>query len=189
MRFFLDTEFMEDGKTIGLISIGIVAEDGREFYAETSDVDLDQANDWVKQNVLPQLWHRNKVEGNKFNRDGGNGGWWTRKEIRSGILRFVGDDKPEFWGYYADYDWVVFCWLFGKMIDLPKGWPMYCRDIKQLCDSVGNPKLPSQTGEHHALEDARWNKRAYEFLVPADLSNEQLDAVAEHLRATGQAKE
>lgn len=30
MRYFLDCEFIEDGRTIDLISIGIVAEDGRE---------------------------------------------------------------------------------------------------------------------------------------------------------------
>lgn len=42
---------------------------------------------------------------------------------------------------------------------------MYCRDIKQLCDSLGNPKLPVQgKGEHHAIADARWNRKAYEFL-------------------------
>ena len=33
MRIFYDTEFLEDGKTIDLISIGMVAEDGREYYA------------------------------------------------------------------------------------------------------------------------------------------------------------
>lgn len=33
MRYFFDTEFYEDGKTIDLVSIGIVAEDGRELYA------------------------------------------------------------------------------------------------------------------------------------------------------------
>ncbi len=38
----------------------------------------------------------------------------------------------EFYAYYADYDWVVFCWLFGKRIDLPKGFPMYCSDLKQM---------------------------------------------------------
>lgn len=36
----------------------------------------------------------------------------------------------------ADYDWVVLCQLYGTMMDLPKGWPMYCRDVKQLCDSA-----------------------------------------------------
>lgn len=31
MRYFYDTEFIEDGHTIELISIGVVAEDGREY--------------------------------------------------------------------------------------------------------------------------------------------------------------
>lgn len=37
MKFFYDTEFIEDGKTIDLISIGIVAEDGLEYYAVNLD--------------------------------------------------------------------------------------------------------------------------------------------------------
>ena len=51
---------------------------------------------------------------------------------------YVGEtcsDKPEFYAYYADYDWVVFCWLFGRMVDLPEGFPMYCIDLKQELDS------------------------------------------------------
>ncbi|WP_428743140.1 hypothetical protein [Tenacibaculum sp.] len=42
--------------------------------------------------------------------------------------------KPEFYAYYADYDWVLFCWLFGRMVDLPNGFPMYCKDLKQMLD-------------------------------------------------------
>ena len=55
MKFWFDTEFIEDGKTIDLISIGIVAEDGRTFYAEPLECEYDRASDWVKANVLPQL--------------------------------------------------------------------------------------------------------------------------------------
>ena len=45
------------------------------------------------------------------------------------------------------------------------GWPMYCRDLKQLCDDLGNPKLPAQgKAEHHALADARWTRDAWNFL-------------------------
>jgi len=93
--------------------------------------------------------------------------WKSRNRIREDILEFCNHGKPEFWAYYADYDHVVLCQLFGKMIDLPKGWPMYTRDIKQLCDSLGNPKLPEQdtSSEHNALFDARWTKEAYEFLI------------------------
>ena len=51
------------------------------------------------------------------------------------------------------------------MIDLPKGWTMYCRDIKQWADQLGDRPLPAQKeGQHNALEDARWNKIAWEYL-------------------------
>ena len=172
MKYFLDTEFIEDGKTIDLISIGIVCEDGREFYAENSECDLSKASDWVKENVLPHLWSRQKDKsaGNAWTRDGGKGGFLNRAEIAREICLFcLRDDptptKPEFWGYYADYDWVVFCQLFGRMIDLPKDFPMYCNDMRQTRFEKGNPKMPKQsTTEHHALADARWNKEAWEFL-------------------------
>ena len=160
MKYFLDTEFMESGHLfpVTLLSIGIVSEDGREFYAVNAEADRTLANEWVKANVIPHL-------GNDLRADQSKDYWMRHVDIGHAVLDFVGNDKPEFWGYYADYDWVVFAQLFGKMIDLPKGWPMYCRDLKQWCDSVGKPQLPQQgKGEHNALSDARWNKEAYEFL-------------------------
>jgi hypothetical protein len=58
------------------------------------------------------------------------------------------------------------CQLYGTMMDLPKGWPMYCRDVKQWCDMLGNPKLPEQKStEHHALLDAHWTREAWLFLL------------------------
>ena len=50
MRYFIDTEFMESGHLfpITLLSIGIVAEDGREFYAVNGEADQTLANDWRK---------------------------------------------------------------------------------------------------------------------------------------------
>jgi len=154
MKYFIDTEFLENGPAypIQLVSIGIVAEDGRELYLELDGFPSGLANDWVKANVLPHLL------GHPYSVD--------RDEVKRAITQFVqGDDAPEFWGYYADYDWVVFAQIFGTMMDLPKGWPMYCRDLKQYCDQLGNPTLPKQAStEHNALHDARWNKTAFEFL-------------------------
>lgn len=151
MKFWFDTEFREDGRVIDLISIGVVAEDGRTYYAETEVARvLANSTDWLRHNVLPHL----------------RGGMSEkpRAYIRKELIEFMGE-APEIWAYYADYDWVVLCQLHGTMMDLPKGWPMYCRDLKQLADQCGNPKLPEQTtAEHNALADAVWAKEAWLWL-------------------------
>lgn len=147
-RIWFDTEFIEDGKTIDLISIGMVREDGATYYAECLEADLSRADQWVRENVLVYLG------GNKK----------PRSVIAAEIVVFAGE-HPEFWAYYADYDWVALCQLYGRMIDLPKGWPKFCRDVKQLADSLGSPVLPRQVStEHHALADAEWDRAAWEFL-------------------------
>lgn len=155
MRYFIDTEFSERGyDRIDLISIGIAAEDGRTYYAEAIDGwSPDRCNDWVKANVLPLL------KGGDAQR--------TRLGIRADIVSFVTDQtKPEFWGYYADYDWVLFCQLFGTMMDLPARFPKYCRDLKQL---AGDRRLPKQQGgEHNALADAIWARDSYKLLTSAE---------------------
>jgi 3' exoribonuclease, RNase T-like len=154
MRFFLDTEFIERGPKfpVTLISIGIVRDDGETLYCVSAEFRDEDASEWVKQNVLaqiPQGYPR-----------------YSLQSIADEIRAFVGKERPEFWGYYSDYDWVVFAQIFGTMMDLPKGWPMFCLDLKQYCDSLGNPELPEQgKGEHNALADAKWNKDAYDFLA------------------------
>lgn len=157
MKIFFDTEFIEDGKTIELVSIGAVREDGATYYAESYDsmVWWDDADDWVKENVISRLKCNNTSEYCPELK--------TRNEIREDLLEFVGEN-PEFWAYFADYDWVVLCQLYGRMIDLPNGWPMFCRDVKQLHVELGSPKLPPQENEHFALDDAIWTKKAYDSL-------------------------
>lgn len=155
MRYFFDTEFIEDGKTIDLISIGVVAEDGREFYRCSNEARLELASDWVRANVFPHLAPTQASD------------WVSRHELRDQLAQFIGDDpKIEFWAYYADYDWVALCQLFGTMMDLPRQFPKFCMDLKQLSVMCGSPKHPEQDGdEHHALADARWNMRLYNFLT------------------------
>lgn len=152
MRFWFDTEFYEDGRTIELISIGIVGEDGTAFYAETPDAkSLARRTQWLANNVAPYL----RIDDSST---------YERWQIAESLIGFCGE-KPEIWAYYADYDWVALCQLFGRMIDLPKGWPMFCRDVKQWADSLGNPKLPEQrTVEHNALNDAIWTRDAWRYL-------------------------
>lgn len=203
MKYFLDQEFHERFVTTGfwkkkryhiieLISIGIVCEDGRTYYAISKDFDLKTAwdNEWLRDNVLKSVWgdlYRNlpvfvkqnyphtcgfNIMGlkNLIERFGK-----TNKEIASDIVGFTNEiknDHPRFYGYYADYDWVLFCSLFGKMIELPEGYPMFCIDTKQELDEIANENwsptedsdYPINTNEHNALADAAWIMNLHLFL-------------------------
>lgn len=56
MLIFFDTEFTSLHIKSKLISIGLISEDGREFYAEMTDTYLwFHCSDWVKENVLTLL--------------------------------------------------------------------------------------------------------------------------------------
>lgn len=299
MKYFIDTEFLEGPQqekfpislfrkqtppTIDLISIGIVAEDSREYYAISKDFNLEEAWNrfqwkkwdstheedknknlqqkvyWIRDNVLLPIWRelffkadlQNSMLSNKqteqFFQDVNSGGYdhyfsfkslkaliskygKTNNEIAKEVkdfctigtaydsmnhdmanilmfntlgedeksiikekkLKYVFDEKPIFYAYFADYDWVVFAWLFGKMMDLPDGFPMYCRDLKQILDDKVNfymplpmkffsgkptcfndalerfknhPNYPKQdpSKSHNSIEDARWNKKLFQFL-------------------------
>jgi len=150
MRIWFDTEFIEDGRTIELLSIGMVREDGEQFYAEPAETDRSLASPWVTENVIPRL----------------TGPIGPRQDIARAIVDFAGP-KPEFWAYYCSYDWVALCQLFGTMMDLPKGWPMWCRDLKQITVERGDPDLHvlvPQVDEHNALADALWTRAAWHAL-------------------------
>ena len=252
MKYFIDTEFLEGpqnktlfgisyGKTkptIDLISIGIVAEDGRDYYAISKEFNLKEAWNrfdwkrkkvhdgipgaykvyWIRENVLKPIWVEKCNEGftlgnspmtpkgieklftyknfkkiiNKYGK--------TNKQIAEEIKEFVYNrgflfadsqeqvplrnigtkytkSKIEFYRHYSDYDWVVFCWLFGRMIDLPEGFPMFAFDIQQQIEEYKIDKelllkeVP-QINSHNSLSDAFWNKNAYEW-IQNKISNEK----------------
>ena len=151
MKYWIDTEFIERPHCIDLISVGLVAEDGREFYAESNEVDWSKASLWTLQHVRPQL----------------EGDGMTLEAMGYAVRRFTDhDEHPVFWGYFPAYDWVAFSWLFGGMLELPFHFPALCLDIKQWAIELGDPELPLQSGAvHHALADARWTKEAWAFLA------------------------
>jgi hypothetical protein len=151
MKYFIDSEFIDDGRTIDLISIGIVAEDGRELYLESADVDKGKAGQWVREHVFPHL------KGGEYR--------WPLRSIKVTLLDFFDIEeygKPELWGYYSAYDHVAFCQLFGTMMDLPQGYPYLTYDLRQWLDMQGlqDVKQPDDA-PHHALEDARWIAQTY----------------------------
>jgi hypothetical protein len=175
IRYWFDTEFIEDGRTIDLISIGIVSSDGRELYAVNSEAPWKRVkkHPWLMANVVP---HLPKVYGDArnhmprswlFNHDDPavKPHALIAGEVRDFLLR--PNEPMELWTYYGAYDHVVLAQLFGRMIDLPRGIPMFSHDIMQFASSLGmdDANFPQQTGQvHNALDDARWTRDAWRYL-------------------------
>jgi len=166
VRYFVDTEFSERGPKhpVELISIGMVAEDGREFYACNRDFKRRHANPWVREHVLPLLPERNPTPppygSPRLARE--SLAWMRFAEIGDRLRAFIGGDTPEFWGYYCDYDYVVLSQLMGGMAEWPDGWPFFMRDLRQWLDERGlDGERQADDAPHDALQDARWIRKTY----------------------------
>lgn len=180
-----DLEFLEDGRTIELISIGMVRDDGREYYAVNAAL-ADwwgpgrrlrrriQKHPWLMENVVPHLpkphgdWNLHMPESWLFNyRDPAVK---PRKQIADEVMDFILAAGPDvqLWANYGAYDHVCLAQLWGRMVDLPEGVPMFTRDIQQERARLGLrwDELPKQEGgEHNALADARHNQLVRRWLA------------------------
>jgi hypothetical protein len=160
-RYFYDCEFIEDGRVIDLVSIGVVDEHGREFYAVSTEFDDGPAIPWVRRNVLDKL------------PSPADPAWRPRERIRDELLAFLveplraGDATDlELWAWYAAYDHVVLAQLWGPMTALPREIPRFTKDLRQLWDDHGRPALPTANGRHDALVDARHNLARWQAMGP-----------------------
>jgi hypothetical protein len=179
MRFWYDTEFLEDGRTIDLISIGIVAEDGAEYYAVNEDITSGRLlrrikrSEWLMANVVPSL---PRLHGDLRMQ---LGSWLfdyrsplvkAPERIAREVMEFLrrgqsGQDVAELWADYGAYDHVALCQLWGSMVDLPMYIPMYTNDIQQEARRLAVTDLPQQSeGLHNAIADARHCRARWEFL-------------------------
>jgi hypothetical protein len=181
MRIMYDCEFLEDGKTIELISIGIVAEDGREYYAVNRDMPKRKIRKhaWLMENVVPGL-----PRGHGDRRITMPKSWlfdYTdptvkhRERIADEVADFLlGTDRHttgqlphvELWAWYGAYDHVALAQLWGPMSALPEGIPMWTNDLRQEAERIGAVKsMPKQPdGVHNALADARHNLVRAQYL-------------------------
>lgn len=177
-RYYLDTEFIDDGanESLQMISIALVCDDGRELYLVNSEFDRSRCDAWLEENVIKQLPACACPGAGTLSHLGHNYAgcrWRTRAQIRDEIVDFVRDPgdgvKPEVWAYFASYDWVLFCQLFGKMINMPKHFPWLVNDLKTWATYAGYTgkfrDLLPDTGHHDALCDARWNRDVHKLLV------------------------
>jgi|SRR5450830_13535 len=139
MRLFLDCEFTRLSATAKLISLALVAEDGREFYVELVDTWREEdCSDFVVEIVLPQLW--------------GGGNAQPTIGARTALLDFLAsfDEVLEIVTDAPQYDWELFCELAYDDGKWPRNVRNYPTDATTLDAKSEGVPLP-----HHALLDAR----------------------------------
>jgi hypothetical protein len=157
MRYFYDCEFIEDGRTIELVSLGMVDEGGREFYAVSTEFDPSRAIDWVRRNVLDKL------------PPPADPAWRDRATIRRDLLAFLLEpgEPIELWAWMASYDHVALAQLWGDMRALPREVPRFTHELRQRWESLGSPYVAQpEAARHDALVDARHNLARWRALPP-----------------------
>lgn len=177
MNIYYDFEFLESGHTSPLvpISLGMTRDDGAEFYAVFKDeavISLALENPWLRGNVIPFL--PVTVTEKHYTYPTWLWGWnlehpdyasvLSRRDIMLRVREFVLEHPdPQLWGWYSDYDHVLLAQLFGRMTDLPAGFPMYTNDLRQESRHHDLPAMPDAK-EHSALSDAREIRWRYHYM-------------------------
>lgn len=140
VRIYYDAEFTGLHRNSSLLSIGMVSESGSHFYAEFTDYDKDQVDDWLQKHVIENLMFNNKSYYisaiNKYVSSIDNGIHYDvdiksdSNDIKSYLLNWLkneaavkGDEgKVQFYTDCYAYDWVLLNDLIcdnGKALNLP----------------------------------------------------------------------
>lgn len=181
MKVFFDTEFTGLHQNTTLISIGCVAEDGRTFYAELTDYDKSQVDDWIQKNVIDNLIIHQARKNYYFVTDFEEIYLGDKEKIKRKLTEWISQyDQVEIWSDCLSYDWVLFNQLFGHAFNIPKNVYYIPFDICTLMKIKGvDPDIsrekfvdlsavsldPGLQRKHNALWDARIIKMCYEKLM------------------------
>lgn len=129
MKIFFDTEFTGLHKDTTLISIGLVSEDNRCFYAELTDYDVSQVDDWIRENVVKNLYTEKYKDEMVYVPNLHVG---TKSDIRIALKNwFAQFNTVELVSDVCHYDMVLLIDLFGGAFDLPSNVCAACHDINQ----------------------------------------------------------
>jgi len=188
MKIFFDTEFTGLHKNTTLISIGLIDEEGRSFYAEFNDYDLSQCDDWIKENVIAhlkyhgthtnmQLWGHDPKENLTYAIGDTE---FIQEKIEQWLLSY---DKVQLVSDVCHYDMVLFIDIFGGAFDIPNNVNPACHDINQdiamyymLTESEAFDKsredilkdfnVTIDGDKHNSLYDAKVIKEIYKAIEP-----------------------
>jgi DNA polymerase III epsilon subunit-like protein len=174
MRIFFDTEFTGLHQKTTLISIGCIAEDKRRFYAESTDYDKSQVDEWIKDNVIKNLRFDPKStycseSGDLFEMIG------SFENIAENLKLWLSEyDNCEMWSDCLAYDWVLFNELFGHAFNIPDNVFYIPFDIctmfkmKNIDPDISREEfvdMKDSHNKHNALFDAVVIKKCYNKLI------------------------
>lgn len=184
MKVFFDTEFTGLHKNTTLISIGLIAENEETFYAEFTDYDRSQCDDWIKENVLPNLYCVKEM--NKPVPDNYHIG--DKEHIRTLLSHwFIHFGEVELVSDVCHYDMTLLIDIFGGAFNIPDCVCPACHDINQDIAKYYNISMKDafdksrevilkenniviSGDKHNALYDAKVIKSIYEFISKGMIS-------------------
>lgn len=164
MKVWYDTEFLDDGRLIDLISIGMVREDGAEYYAINAQMPWVRIlqHDWLVENVVNHLPKTKYGVSLDHENPDVKPHHVIKSEVETFLLEaFEVKGELELWSWFSAYDHVALAQLWGPMSNLPAFIPMYTNEIRTLFQIYNNPKINVPEGNHNALADAHYHKNLY----------------------------
>jgi len=196
-KIFFDCEFTWLHQNTTLISIWLISECWKTFYAEFTDYNKNQVNDWIKENVINKLiisWEWCNIKSDKETTVKGDTAY-----IQYELLEWLGDfEYIEIWSDCLSYDWVLFNTLLSNYSDwypqLPENVYYIPFDIctlfkiKWIDADISREEFVKEWEEswfweeekHNSLFDARIIKMCYEKIEKETIeTNKQLDKILE----------
>lgn len=184
MKIFFDTEFTGLNKNTTLISIGLVDENNRTFYAEFLGYDNNQVDEWIKENVINNLKYKMYIDNwnnkNPEHFECVGYTYYIRKWLDAWLSKY---DTVELVSDVCHYDMVLFIDIWGNAFDIPKNVNPACHDINQdiasyyiisECEAFDksreeiieywNKKIEGD--KHNSLYDAKVIKEIYKAIQP-----------------------
>jgi hypothetical protein len=186
-KIFFDTEFTGLHKNTTLISIGLVSECGKTFYAELNDYDKSQIDPWLQENVIANLLYTEPVH-DEFeyysavrSEDNPTPGDFYKgyslnircdmEELKHDLTKWLAQfERVEMWSDCLAYDWVLFNSIFGTAFDIPSNVYYIPFDLCTLFKYRGiDPDinreefigLNGSDSKHNALHDAEVIQACY----------------------------
>jgi hypothetical protein len=135
-KLFIDLEFTGLHQATTPISLGIVSECGKTFYAEFTDYDRTQLNDWLEENIIPNTWVAVHEPITSMGEVVGDSRWadvhvfgssdYIKPFLEKWLSQF---DKIVIWSDCLAYDWVLFNQIWGHAFSIPENIYYIAMDI------------------------------------------------------------